>query len=281
MTEPVSKYRHISFTAHYTGYVWYQMGISHPNFATPEGQIYAQMVDPAECLAEFFWGSSIRTTLKQRHEMLDARLEALIAEHPQVQILEIACGLSPRGWLFREKYPDIQFVELDLPDMAQMKREALATLQPEAQVIGADLFSDKVSAVFRGFDVSKPLVIISEGLINYFALDQLRYLLQRLVKYTREFPALYYLSDVYPMPLQPHFRMLAWQASWILKTMSHSDFDFHFNTPQEVAAFFRSCGFGKVSLLQPSWVQHNPSGDAEAETQQHRGDLVWVIAAQR
>ncbi len=99
MTEPVSKYRHISFTAHYTGYVWYRMGISHPNFATQEGQMYAQLVDPAECLAEFFWGSSIRTTLKQRHEMLDARLEALIAVQPQVQMWEICVVLSPRALL--------------------------------------------------------------------------------------------------------------------------------------------------------------------------------------
>ena len=281
MTEPVSKYRHISFTAHYTGYVWYRMGISHPNFATQEGQMYAQVVDPAECLAEFFWGSSIRTTLKQRHEMLDARLEALIAENPQVQILEIACGLSPRGWLFREKYPDIQFVELDLPDMAQMKREALAGLQPEAQVIGADLFSERIDAVFRGFDVDKPLVIISEGLINYFALDQLRVLLQRLVKYTQGFQALHYLSDVYPMPLQPHFRFMAWQASWLLKTLSHSDFDFHFNTPSEVAAFFKSCGFGQVDLLQPSAFQSRPNVVTPIEQQHHRGDLVWVIEAQR
>ena len=281
MTESVSKYRHISFTAHYTGYVWYRMGISHPNFATQEGQMYAQLVDPAECLAEFFWGSSIRTTLMQRHEMLDARLEALIAEHPQVQILEIACGLSPRGWLFREKYPDIQFVELDLPDMAQMKREALASLQPDAKVIGADLFSDRFAAVFRTFDTSKPLVIISEGLINYFVLDLLRTLLQRLIKYTQDFQALYYLTDVYPMPLQAHFRYMAWQASWILKTLSHSDFDFHFNTPGEVATFFRSCGFGQVNLWQPSVFKKHDPAVSDIETQSHQGDLVWVIDAQR
>ena len=165
--------------------------------------------------------------------------------------------------------------------MAQMKREALASLQPEARVIGADLFSERIDAVFRGFDAGKPLVIISEGLINYFALDQLRVLLQRLVKYTQGFQALHYLSDVYPMPLQPHFRLMAWQASWLLKTLSHSDFDFHFNTPAEVAAFFKSCGFGQVNLLQPSAFEADSNAVLAAEQQHHRGDLVWVIEAQR
>ena len=83
------------------------------------------------------------------------------------------------------------------------------------------------------------------------------------------------------MPLQAHFRYMAWQASWILKTLSHSDFDFHFNTPSEVAAFFKSCGFGQVDLLQPSAFQSRPNVVTTIEQQHHRGDLVWVIEAQR
>jgi hypothetical protein len=74
---------------------------------------------------------------------------------------------------------------------------------------------------------------------------------------------------------------MAWQASWLLKTLSHSDFDFHFNTPTEVAAFFKSCGFGQVNLLQPSVFQTQPKEAMAAEQQHHRGDLVWVIEAQR
>lgn len=38
MTDALSAHRHISFTAHYTGYIWYSMGISHPVFATRKGK---------------------------------------------------------------------------------------------------------------------------------------------------------------------------------------------------------------------------------------------------
>jgi O-methyltransferase involved in polyketide biosynthesis len=47
----------------------------------------------------------------------------LIQEYPNLQVLEIACGLSPRGWWFRQHYPDICYRELDLPDMAQTKQK--------------------------------------------------------------------------------------------------------------------------------------------------------------
>jgi len=98
MTQQLSKHRHISFTAHYTGYIWYQMGISHPALATKKGKTLAALVHPIESWAEKHVGGSMRTTLKQRHSMLDSHLKKLIEQHPDLQVLEIACGLSPRGW---------------------------------------------------------------------------------------------------------------------------------------------------------------------------------------
>jgi len=48
MTRELSRHRHISFTAHYTGYIWYQMGISHPELATSKGKSLAMLVKPVE-----------------------------------------------------------------------------------------------------------------------------------------------------------------------------------------------------------------------------------------
>jgi len=52
MTQQLSEHRHISFTAHYTGYIWYTMGISHPVFATSKGKMLAKLVHPLESWAE-------------------------------------------------------------------------------------------------------------------------------------------------------------------------------------------------------------------------------------
>ena len=94
-----------------------------------KGKSLAYLVHPLESWAEKYVGGSMRTTLKQRHTMLDHDLEKLIQENPDLQVLEIACGLSPRGWWFRQHYPSISYRELDLPDMAQTKQNALQQIE--------------------------------------------------------------------------------------------------------------------------------------------------------
>jgi len=248
MTQQLSKHRHISFTAHYTGYIWYQMGISHEALATTKGKSLAYLVHPIESWAEKYVGGSMRTTLKQRHTMLDHHLEQLIQENPDLQVLEIACGLSPRGWWFRQHYPSITYRELDLPDMAQTKQSALQQIEKNApEVLSVDLFTEAFAQAFEVFDPNRPLVVISEGLINYFDKDLLK------------------------------LASIIWNSSKLLKLMSRSSFSFHFKTPQEVKVFFKDTEFQQVNVEQPQIFFGQISSDAH---EQHLGDLVWTIHAQ-
>lgn len=277
MTQQLSKHRHISFTAHYTGYIWYQMGISHPALATAKGKTLAALVHPIESWAEKYVGGSMRTTLKQRHTMLDQHLEKLIEQHPDLQVLEIACGLSPRGWWFRQHYPSILYRELDLPDMAATKQAALQQIETDSKdVLSVDLFTDAFASAFKVFDPQRPLVIISEGLINYFEKPLLQQLIQAIASYGRNFKELHYLTDIYPEPTQNKLATIIWNSSRLLKWMSRSAFSFHFKTPAEVETFFRGAGFEQVEVLQPKQFFENV--DLESN-QQHLGDLVWMIQA--
>lgn len=285
MTQPLSEHRHISFTAHYTGYIWYKMGISHAVFATSKGKFLAKLVHPLESWAEKFVGGSMRTTLKLRHTMIDEHLTQLIEQHPDLQVLEIACGLSPRGWSFRQKFPAINYRELDLPDMARIKTEALKTIDTASpEVISVDLFTADFENAFKVFDQSRPLVIISEGLINYFSKDMLQQLLQAMTQYGSSFPELHYLTDIYPEPVKNRLANIIWSCSKLLKWMSRSAFTFHFVTPDEVQHFFSTAGFGKTETVQPSHyfsdmhvAQSNPA--EKAMQNEHAGDLVWMIHA--
>ncbi|QIO04992.1 class I SAM-dependent methyltransferase [Acinetobacter shaoyimingii] len=279
----LSKHRHISFTAHYTGYIWYQMGISHPAFATKQGRSLAMLINPVESLAEKYVGGSMRTTLKARHTLLDDQLKALIERYPDLQVLEIAAGLSPRGWWFREHYPAIEYRELDLPDMAATKQAALKqidTNQPD--VLSADLFTEDFQNAFHVFDQNRPLVVISEGFINYFDLALLKQLLQSIVKYGEPFQALHYLTDIYPEPVKNKLAKVIWSSSKLLKLMSRSAFTFHFQSPKEVQTFFLDAGFDQVKVLQPQqYLNQYPSHDEIGPNHhEHLGDLVWVIHAE-
>ncbi|ENW97532.1 hypothetical protein F900_03718 [Acinetobacter modestus] len=277
MTQQLSKHRHISFTAHYTGYIWYQMGISHPALATTKGKTLAALVHPIESWAEKYVGGSMRTTLKQRHTMLDTHLEQLIQQYPNLQVLEIACGLSPRGWWFRQHHPNICYRELDLPDMAATKQAALQQIEPHVDdVLSVDLFTEAFANVFKVFDPKRPLVIISEGLINYFEKPLLQQLIQAIANYGRDFKELHYLTDLYPEPTQNKLATIIWNSSRLLKLMSRSAFSFHFKTPAEVENFFHEAGFKQVEVLQPKEFFEQTRLENK---EQHLGDLVWMIQA--
>ncbi|MFU8926014.1 class I SAM-dependent methyltransferase [Acinetobacter puyangensis] len=270
----LSKHRHISFTAHYTGYRWYMMGISHPAFATTQGKFLTGLLQPIEAGAERFIGGSIRTTLQQRHTLIDATLVDLLVQHPNLQVIEIATGLSPRGWHFRKHYPGLTYIEVDLPNMARIKKQALQKAgQPDAQVLAIDLFTPQIQDMFEHLDRAAPLVIISEGLVNYFDKAALKTLWTSLAEYGREFDHFYYLTDLCPEPVQHPLANLIWNSSKLLKFLSRSAFSFHFTTPDEVQDFFLNCGYHQVSLQQPSQKDHKPSTI-------HFGDFVWVVLAE-
>ena len=283
MTQDLSKHRHISFTAHYTGYIWYSMGISHPVFATSKGRFLAKVLHPLESWAEKHVGGSMRTTLKQRHSIIDDQLTQLIQQHPDLQILEIACGLSPRSWNVRQKFPQINYRELDLPDMAKIKTQALQKLDSEApEVLTADIFTHDFEKIFHTFDSKHPLVIISEGLINYFDKTLLNKLLQGMTEYGQDFTELHYLTDIYPEPVKNKLANFIWSSSKLLKIMSRSSFTFHFINPPEVQSFFSHAGFNTVDVIQPlSFSQKEDTSNVIhfQNPEEHGGDLVWVIHA--
>ncbi|MEC7120300.1 MAG: class I SAM-dependent methyltransferase [Pseudomonadota bacterium] len=272
--QPLSPHRHISFTAHYTGYIWYQLGWSHAALASRKGHRLAALMHPLELLMERYVGGSMRSTLKQRHTLIDRQLDRLLDQYPDLQVLEIAAGLSPRGWRYRQKHPHLTYVEADLPDMAAAKRVALQHIeQPTPRIEAVDLFTDQLSTLLRSFDPERPLVVISEGLVNYFTQDMLVELWGNLAEGLSQFPVGVYLTDIYPEPIKHRLARLIWNASRLLKVLSRSAFTFHFQSPEDLRTLMNDTGFYKIKVFQPS------NDDAPMRTD-HFGDLVWVIEAQ-
>lgn len=273
-----SPHRHISFTAHYTGYIWFQEGISHAALASRKGRWLARLVSPFENWAELILGDSMRTTLRQRHHLIDRQLDRFLSLHSDAQVLEIATGLSPRGWRYRQKYPNLVYVEADLPEMAAAKRQALSQIEkPAPRIEAVDLFGEGFQQLLDSFDPKKPLVIISEGLVNYFTKDMLNDLWTRLATGLKQFSIGVYLTDIYPEPVTRRMARLIWNSSKILKVMSRSAFAFHFVSPTEVINAMQSAGFLHSHVFQPSGKETSSKNAKKPDTAEHLGDLVWVI----
>ena len=249
----------ISFTAHYTGYVWHHYGLSGREFATAQGRTYYSLLRPFEYLARGLLGTDIKTTLLQRHYLIDRELEKLIASHPRLQVLELACGLSPRGHRFTRRHAGIRYVEADLPGMVKRKTallENLGALNPRHAVRHCNILDqgtpDSLEAVVaREFSPELPLVVITEGLVNYFDLDTISGFWRRLAVVLSGFAPGTYLTDIYPEVDRHRFAGLIKSANRSLRVASRSRFTLHFGNDAAMQAHFRQLGFAEVKVFDP------------------------------
>src|SRR3954468_5152033 len=112
-------------TAFYTGEVWARHGMSHPELSRVEGRVMHAFTAPTFMVSKLLGGPTLDGMLLGRHRVIDAMLDQAIADGRVGQVLEVAAGMSPRGWRFTESHPDLPYVEADLPEMAARKRDAL------------------------------------------------------------------------------------------------------------------------------------------------------------
>jgi O-methyltransferase involved in polyketide biosynthesis len=193
----------ISPTAHYTGETWVRNGLSHPRLATWQGRLFYDTLALPNAVSRRLGGPSLHGLLLARHLIIDALLEERI-QSGVGQVIEAACGMSPRGWRFSERYGDqLTYVEADLPPMARRKREALAqigSLGTSHQVADLDVLRDggpgSLEALIEAMDPAKGLVVITEGLLSYFDHETVGALWERLARALRPFEQGVYLADL-------------------------------------------------------------------------------------
>ena len=194
----------ISPTAHYTGHIWTRNGLSHPELATTEGRLSFAALEPAMATSRAAGGPTLEGMLLARHRIIDALLSEAIDDGRVGQVVEIAAGMSPRGWRFAERYGDrIEYVEADLPDMAARKRRALQRIGSESDhhwVVEVDALRDdgprSLAAVATGLDGDRGLAIVTEGLLTYFGDDDVLGMFRRFARVLGGFPAGLYLADL-------------------------------------------------------------------------------------
>lgn len=193
----------VSPTAHYTGETWVRNGLSHPQLATWQGRFLHGALALPNAASRALGGPTLEGLLLARHRIIDARLEELI-QGGVGQVVEVACGMSPRGWRFARRYGDrLTYIEADLPGMAQRKREALArmgSLGERHRVVELDVLREggpsSLEALAEGLDPAAGLAIVTEGLLTYLDDATVEALWARLATALGRFDRGAYLSDL-------------------------------------------------------------------------------------
>jgi O-methyltransferase involved in polyketide biosynthesis len=263
-------------TAHYTGYVWTRNGLSHPELATTEGQaLYLAAAGPQLPL-KLAGLPTIEDVLLARHAVIDALLEEAIADGRVGQVLEVACGMSPRGWRFTERHRDLVYVEADLPDMAAAQRQALGRIgRPEERhrVVELDaLAADgplSLGAVSATLDPGRGLLIITEGLLSYLPRESVLDLWSGFAATLRRFPDGLYLADLHVDEDTPG--LLTRAAELALGTFVRSPVSVHFRDGMEARQALLDAGFHAAEVGRAS--EHPAAPDRPGT------DLVRIVAA--
>ena len=248
----------ISFTALYTGQVWYENGLSAPFFTNKKGRLMYLGLQPAEKLAEWAFGTNMYHLLLQRHHIMDHRIHQLIHEGAS-QILEIACGMSPRGHDFTRRYPELKYIEADLPDMARQKKKLLQeqnAFGPNHQVIPCNILESGaphgLDHIMREcLDPERPTIVITEGLINYFSRDAITPFWQTLEQQGRAFPRLWYLADCYPLSREHRLFKLINPVMKTLGAITRAEVNPLFESEAELQQYFLGMGFSDVNVHHP------------------------------
>lgn len=266
----------ISPTAHYTGYVWGRNGLSHPELTTTEGRLLFDSLHPLMLFSGALGGPSLEAYLLARHRAIDALLERAIEQHGITQVVEVAAGLSPRGWRFAKRYGDrIAYYEADLPAMAARKRRALermGSLSDRHQVRDLDALRDtgpeSLGALVAELEPGTGLAIITEGLLGYLAPGDVAALWRRFAEALSRFPAGRYISDLHLGSAQT-VQVRAFRV--VLAAFVRGRVYLHFNDAEQATAALREAGFGSAAVT--------PANAVSADAGERGGQMAHILEA--
>jgi O-methyltransferase involved in polyketide biosynthesis len=263
----------ISPTAHYTAEVWRRHGLSHPWLATREGRAMFDALHPLMRVSGALGGPSLENYLLARHLAIDAVLERAIERHGISRVVEIAAGMSPRGWRFANRYGDrLTYVEADLPAMAERKRRALrriGSLSADHRVRDVDVLrEDGPVELAAELDPARGLAIVTEGLLGYLPTPVVVGLWQRFAETLAPFAAGRYISDLHlgsaTSPLVRVFRVG-------LGAFVRGRVYLHFDQAADAEERLRACGFATAAVRPAARLAELPVGS--------RGSMAHILEA--
>jgi O-methyltransferase involved in polyketide biosynthesis len=243
----------ISPTAHYTGYVWARNGLSNPALETLEGRALFESLRLPMAVNGALGGGTLEAYLLARHRAIDALLESAIEAGRVQQVIEVACGFSPRGLRFGERYGDrITYVEADLPAMAARKREALeriGALSDAHRVEEVDALKNEgpgsLAELASGLDPSEGLAIITEGLLGYLERSMVEGIWRRFASTLGGFRDGVYISDIHIGRMQ-NAQIRAFRA--LLSVFVRGRVYLHFDDEPEIVEALRAAGFASAQV---------------------------------
>jgi O-methyltransferase involved in polyketide biosynthesis len=182
------------------------------------------------------------------------------------QVLELASGFSLRG-LAMTRDPELLYVESDLPDLTAEKSRLVDDLRRDLDLpTHGNLYLspanaldlDQLQAAARPFDPKQPLVIVHEGLLQYFSAAERDTLAHNIRALLRAFPTGVWITPDFG--LKDDGQNLTEKRRRFRQAVSGATerqmYQASFASREEMDLFFTRCGFAARELRQLDEVPH-------------------------
>lgn len=270
----------VSPTAYATGYFWYRHGLSHPGLLIPEGRKLDRRFRFLISVIRFLTGFSIDAMMLSRHKGIDALLARHIESGRVTQVIELAAGLSPRGWRFTQRYGDrITYIETDLPQMAELKRKLLAEAglaAPNHRVVAVNALLNSgpmsLHELAESLDPKAGLAIVTEGLLSYLDPAAAKAVWRRIALALKGFAHGVYLSDAYVR--QDRYGLGGRLFRGVIQRFVRGRMHVHFETTAQAVEMLRATGFASATLHEPRTI-----AETAELAQISGGDRVRILEA--
>jgi O-methyltransferase involved in polyketide biosynthesis len=232
-------------------------------------------------VTEALGGTRLEDFLLTRHLLIDSLLDEAIERGEVSQVIEVAAGLSPRGWRFAERYGErLTYIETDLPAMAARKRVALeraGSLGPGHRVLKLDALrgggEESLTALAAELDPSRGLAIVTEGLLTYLDRDSVLGLWRRAAETLQRFPHGLMLSDLHLGG--ENAGLVTAIGTLVLSAFVRGRVEMHFEDATDALAALTDAGFAAATLHRGSEAPYPRGADSvrviEATVRGERG----------
>ena len=221
---------------------------------TAELLLYPEKYIPDfKCKDLTFWARTIH--FESRYWSIDQLLEGLSINN----ILEISSGFSFRG-LEKIKTKGVHYIDTDLPDVIETKKEFITVLQNEGSNVGGKLElvplnaldEEQFQAVIKKFKGGE-LVIINEGLLMYLDNSEKEKLCKIISNILKEHGGYWITADIYLRNKQKKLDLKLGDKTKEFFEQHHIE-ENRFESFEEAEAFFNRMGFivDKEAKIKPS-----------------------------
>ncbi len=246
----------ISPTANITAHAWDLLGISNAKyFVNPNFKLIFNLIRSIGLPYLINKKNDyIYFMLEPRHRAIDY---FMLTKFPYKQVIEFACGYSPRGMTFAEN-PEFNYIESDLSDILRSKKSKVEEVYKSKNVkrknhkfVEADLFNDNLSERLQGFiSKNEKTVVITEGLTIYYDMEHLKKIFSNISQLLKENGGGVYITDIYhEEDLKRNF-FNSKVMSYAIKMM-RTEFKSDIDNSEEGESFLRECGFDYVESVNP------------------------------